>query len=351
MKIKQTIKSRLMLNIIKSNNRRKPFDIAKADSYVLKEDGSLNFTDSHYFSGHNANGDSFFFRLAKRSNKTTEVWFTLKTSDGTILSNTIELYETESCPAKVSCVEIAKKINLSFRGEVARATKNDNDVISLSQQRFFVDAEATFLSTMSPFDFATGLDPHYVANALADEKWNKTFWTNLRINRQTHYEQAGQITLNIKIGDTFSRYDFPAMRDHSFGYRDWNYMNRHIWLMVLFDDGEIINLNMVNYPHMHNLLTGYRSKDDRHVSIRSITPLDELGTDGMIPSEIRLLIPQQGETHAQLIGKRDFVVDFSFDKGNYHILEGVGDYYFGSRHGRGIIEFGFNQDKKRWGKI
>lgn len=337
-----------MLNLIKTSARRKPFDINHADSLALDNQALPNMTDSHYFSGHNAQGESFFFRLAKRGDGHTEVWFTLRNSNGKIISNAIELYDTSLCPASVTCEEIGQRIVMSFNGEVAIGSKTENDLVTLDKRIFKIEAKAIFTATMPAFDFSTGLDPHYVAQALAEERWDKAFWRNLRTNHQTHYEQAGQITLEVKMDNQSTTYVFPAMRDHSFGYRDWDYMNRHIWLMVLFDDGEILNLNYVNYPHMHRLLTGYRSANGKHTSLRAASPLNNLGIDGFVPRELCVLVPQANGVAAELYGKRDFVMDFAFADGKYHIFEGVGDYHLGARKGRGIIEFGYNTNATRW---
>ncbi|MFA7378585.1 MAG: hypothetical protein WC014_03580, partial [Bacilli bacterium] len=68
MKLKQILKKKLMLVILKSSNRKKPFDINEADNHQLLDNVGENMTDSHYFSAHNQSGESFFFRYAKRSN-------------------------------------------------------------------------------------------------------------------------------------------------------------------------------------------------------------------------------------------------------------------------------------------
>jgi len=348
MNLKTKLKKNFMLQSLKNNNRKKPFDINKADGNVLNTKAGANLTDSHYFSGHASSGESFFFRYAERSNGTTEVWFTLKTTSGDIYVNPTQLYPSNKCPASVKCLQIGEKMAIAYHGELAKTSSGENDILSLDKIATSVQAAATFTATMPPFDFSTGLDPNFVAEALATEKWNKAFWKNLRLNRQVHYEQAGIIKLDITINQVTQTYVFPAMRDHSYGYRDWDYMNRHIWLMILFEDGEIINLNMVNYPHMHNLMTGYRSLDGVHTSLRALNPLNQLGLTGFVPSEIEVSILDKNNLPVTIKGTREFVIDYSFNDGQYHIYEGVGAYQCGDKKGRGILEFGYNANTSRW---
>lgn len=337
-----------MINVLKSSSRKHPFSIEAADSYVLKDGVGANMTDSHYFSGHASDGTSFFFRHAKRSDQTTEIWFCLKTSDGKVLCNKEELYPSSSCPADVRCTISGEEMSFSFNGQVAYAHRGDDDILFLEKNGLNIRARATFIASMPPFDFSTGLNPAFVAGALAEEKWNKTFWRNLKQNRQVHYEQPGIIKLEATIENQTYTYVLPAMRDHSYGYRDWNYMNRHIWLMVLFEDGEVLNLNMVDYPHMRNLMTGYISSTGNHTSLCSLTNLKKLGQDGIVPQQIEIEIPLMDNHVATLIGNRELVADFSFADGKYHICEGVGNYAIGEKKGRGILEFGYNRDTSRW---
>jgi hypothetical protein len=348
MKIKHKIKQGIMLKALQSSAKKQPFDIAKADHFILADQVGDNLTDSHYFSAHGNNGESFFFRHAKRSNSTTEIWFCFRTSDGKTIVNTHELYPSDNCPASVKCTKTGEEMTIKFHGEVSYTKKDEHDVLSFDKESFEITAKATFIASMPAFDFATGLDPMFVAEALANEKWNKTFWRNLKINRQVHYEQPGVIRLEVTNDGQNSMYVLPAMRDHSYGYRDWDYMNRHIWLMILFEDGEVLNLNMVDYPHMRSLMTGYRSRGGRHISVRSLTRLKELGADGLVPLKIEVEVPSKEGIIQKLIGKRDFVGDFSFADGKYHIFEGVGDFIYGDKRGRGILEFGYNSDIRRW---
>ncbi|MDY0345347.1 MAG: hypothetical protein WCR77_05135 [Bacilli bacterium] len=348
MKLTQNLKKKFMRNALKSSSQKHPFEIEKADHFLLSNLTGDNMTNSHYFSGHDMEGTSFFFRYAIRSNQTTEVWFCLKTNDGKIYVNTQELYSSSSCPAHVRCDKTGEEMTFIFHGDVSLAKKGDSDVLSLDKEIVKIDAKAHFIASMPPFDFSTMLDPNFVAEALAKQKWNKFFWRNLKLNRQVHYEQAGVIKLELTIKDQTFTYVLPAMRDHSFGYRDWDYMNRHIWLMVLFEDGEVLNLNMVNYPHMQDLMTGYRSIEGKHRSVRAITNLKELGTEGHVPQDIEVELPSLEGKTVTLNGKRDFVAKFTFNNDKYCIYEGVGEYTYGQKRGRGILEFGYNHDHARW---
>lgn len=119
MNIKYAIKKRFMIKALKSSSRKHPFSVEAADSYILEDDAGANMTDSHYFSAHASDGTSFFFRHAKRSDQTTEIWFCLKTSDGKVLCNKQELYPSSSCPADVRCTISGEEMSFSFNGQAA----------------------------------------------------------------------------------------------------------------------------------------------------------------------------------------------------------------------------------------
>ena len=81
-----------------------------------------------------------------------------------------------------------------------------------------------------------------------------------------HYEQPGRAKGTLELGGETIAIDLPAMRDHSFGKRDWSYMNKHFWLMALMPDGRQLNANMVSYPVL-KLMTGYYVSEGKTVCV------------------------------------------------------------------------------------
>ena len=73
-----------------------------------------------------------------------------------------------------------------------------------------------------------------MAGAIANEKWDRTYFDELQqVSGQCHYEQEGVLEGNLSLGSQTLPFRLPCVRDHSFGKRDWNYMNNHLWLMAV----------------------------------------------------------------------------------------------------------------------
>ena len=182
-----------------------------------------------------------------------------------------------------------------------------------------------------------------MAKAIAKEKWSKEFFETLKENNQVHIEQPGNAILSVTIGGKSTELKTHAMRDHSYGKREWSYMNRHFWLMSLFEDGSHLNANMVSYPAVKRLETGYMI-DSGTISV------EESGLTVELPQKD---VPEEFSYIAKLTTGEEIEVKctkemaFKFDFPGYTIYEGIGTFDLNGKKGRGILEFGYNQDPGR----
>ena len=102
---------------------------------------------------------------------------------------------------------------------------NDGDEVSL---------HATFIPKQKPIDFTTNMPAVRMATAIANEKWNRAYFARLQqIGGQCHYEQEGVLEGELTLNGKACSLCLPCVRDHSFGRRDWNDMNNHLWLMAV----------------------------------------------------------------------------------------------------------------------
>lgn len=192
----------------------------------------------------------------------------------------------------------------------------------------------------------------------------KVFFANLKENHQVHYEQTGEIKGELTLNGKKKEIKLKAVRDHSYGKRDWNYMDRHIWLMALMEDGTALNISMVRYPAINELQSGYfisgnvaDSEDDpgiysatnkKPICLDSVTPMDEIECSGGVPQEFDLNAKMADGRILNILCKKEIEYIFPFEDGAYTIHEGIGSFAFGGIKGRGILEFGFNKDRTRW---
>ena len=347
MRLKQWLKESIMVHSIKKKNKKEPFIAEIAEHYQLPENANKLDTNSYYFSAHDLEGNSVFLRRAERGDQTVEVWVAYKTKDA-IYTNKKQLFKRDEAPVTVKCVETAKQWDVHFNGDLHVAKISKEGIAKVSGKAIKSKIDMTFQATTEIFDFTYHLNPKYMAKTLAKAKWDKDFQKNMKENQQRHYEQQGVATIHIEIGEKQETLSLTAMRDHSYGRRDWNYMDRHIWLMALMGKAQSLNINMVSYPHMKGLKTGYYEEKGTTIQIEVFPNLEQFPALGNVPKTLKYdMILENGHAfHIEAF--KELEIQFPFDQGNYTICEGIGTFDINGYKARGIIEFGYNKDKNRW---
>ena len=308
-----------MSKAITKRNQQHPFDYQYAENFSLEGVENPWVNNSYYFSAHNEKM-SIFLRLGRRVNM-EETWFAVYL-DGNLYSLT-----QESFPQGQSPIIVEKKEDqwaISYQGVL-----NENDEVSF---------QATFRATQKPIDF-TGI---------ANEKWSKVFFEQLQnVSGQCHYEQEGflegQLTLNGKTVD----FQLPCVRDHSFGKRDWNYMNNHLWLMAVSPSNQF-NYSMVSYPVMSVLEVGhYRDEAGIHYMQQSDLGLRQVNK-GTIPQELLFNVKLDNGQKINVLSKVITGVTYHFQNGQYVLHENIAEFSIDGNVCRGILEIGFNRDSSRF---
>ena len=336
----EKIKYSIMKSQIEKRKKQHPFDMEYAEMYEIPKGESNHPNNSYYFSLHDAEGTSILFRLAKRGDR-EELWFIYHDKNSNSYYNRDMLGNSES-HAEVQCLEVGKQWRFKFSGPMIPVGETE------SPPPVMAAFEGVFTSTAPIFEFSRHADAAPTVRALAREKWSKDFVSALSENHQTHYEQAGQVKGSLRLDNEEVTINMRAMRDHSFGKREWKYMDRHIWLTALLETGEILNVNMVRYPAIFELQHGYLEKAGKYVCLDSVTPMDDITLSGNIPSPLACEFKLVDDRMFTLVCKKEIEVICPFDNGDYTILEGIGSFRINGVKGRGIIEFGYNGDRNRW---
>lgn len=340
------IKTWIMKKLIIRQNRTRTLDIDYMEKYRLGPDVPKHYNNSFYFTAHRADGLAFLIRLAFRGDGTVETWFNVyvpgkgaysydnhldvPTKDGTLSSG----------PISFKLLEPAKKWQLIFDGKVK--SLSNNKLIKAKLKGFF-------LSDLPIYDFSKDAHPQALAEALAREKWSRSFFKELQNNKQVHYEQGGRFEGYLQIGKEKIELNIPAFRDHSFGPRDWNYMQRHVWLVGFLEDGSFFNYSLVRYPSVYNLTAGFLMTKDETLSVIGGIPLDKLYNGMQIPNMFEFECTLENGKHIE--GSCFFDHSFSWILGNgvYQITEGLAQFEINGVPGRGIAEFGNNISEKTQG--
>ncbi|MBP5563269.1 MAG: hypothetical protein J6X51_04470 [Bacteroidales bacterium] len=318
-----------MSRAIDKRNRQNPFDYQFAENFSLDgvEDPLIN--NSYYFSAHDEK-KSFFARLGKRVNA-DETWFVIYLDDN-VYSLKQQFFPQGQSPVKVE--KDGENWAVSYQGVL-----NDNDEITF---------QATFIAKHNPIDFTSDMPAERMATGIANEKWNKAFFEQLQnVSGQCHYEQEGvlegQLTLNGKTVD----FQLPCVRDHSFGKRDWNYMNNHLWLMAVSSDRQF-NYSLVSYPVMSVLEVGH-FRDDAGMHCMWQADLDfHKINKGTVPQELSLNMTLDDGKTIPVRAKVLAGVTYHFQDGQYILHENIAEFTIDGKTGRGILEIGFNHDNNRF---
>lgn len=323
------LKKKIMSRAIDKRNRQNPFDYQFAENFSLDgvEDPLIN--NSYYFSAHDEK-KSFFARLGKRVNA-DETWFVVYLDDNVY---TLKQESFSNGKSPVSVEKIGENWTISYQGVL-----NDSDEIAF---------HATFIAKHKPIDFTSDMPAERMATGIANEKWNKAFFEQLQnVSGQCHYEQEGvlegQLTLNGKTVD----FQLPCVRDHSFGKRDWNYMNNHLWLMAVSSDRQF-NYSLVSYPVMSVLEVGnYRDEAGMHYLRQAGLDFHEINK-GTIPQELSLNVLLDNGQKISVLAKKITGVTYHFQDGQYILHENIAEFVIDGNSCRGILEIGFNRDSSRY---
>ncbi len=335
------IKESLICHSLKKRSKNRKYTREEAERYVLPDDAGSEYNNSYYFSAHDLSGMSLFCRLGQRGGKSAdEVWFAF--ADKKNRYNLKQQLFENDIPLKVRCLEPGSAWQVEFTGflEDAKTKKNVEAAFS-----------GIFRSDEPIFDFSYDMDPRPMAKTIAKAKWTKAFFKELSENNQTHYEQGGRLEGTFTISGVKKKISAPCIRDHSFGKRSWDYMNMHMWLAALDENGKTINFSMVSYPALDEIWVGNTNiAGGNHKSVIGHEMRTDIRNNNLGQNTVKAIVETADKEKYVITAERTDVFDYVFDGGKYHLYEGLGNFTINGKPARGIIEFGFNDDESRWRK-
>lgn len=324
-----TLKKKLMAGAIAKRNLEHPFDFAAAEKYTLNANADPLVNNSYYFSAHGERL-SFFARLGKRVNQ-DETWFVVYV-DGKLYSLKQELFPAGASPLQVENRD--GNWTVSYEGIL-----NEEDQISF---------RSTFSPRQAPIDFTSNMPAERMATGMANEKWSKAFFAELQtISGQCHYEQEGTLEGSFILNGETVPFSLPCVRDHSFGKRDWNYMNNHLWLMAVSAPAQF-NYSLVSYPALSVLEVGnFRDVAGQHYMLQADLDLRQVAR-GTVPAELTLHVLLDNLRSIPVQAKVLAGVTYHFQDGQYILHENIAEFTLDGKTCRGILEIGFNANEKRY---
>lgn len=337
MNILYPLKKVLILRSLEKRRSAHPFNAEMAEAYTIPQGADNSQNNSYYFSCHDTAGTSLLIRHAQRGTKSVEVWFAFRDAAGREFISGTQLFAAGEEPTVVSCIEPGKRWTFSYDGEAKELSGGRTVRAKL---------DMAFEATGGIFEFGHDVDAGVMAEAIAREKWTRAYFAELQGNDQVHYEQPGRAAGTLSLDGEVIALNLPAMRDHSFGKRDWGYMNKHFWLMALLEDGRQLNANMVSYPVL-KLMTGYYEDGGQVIGVSAARILEDVVTPHEVPKAFTFEVRLTDGRTLSVACRCEAVFPFPFADGAYTIYEGVGAFELDGIKGRGILEFGWNGDVSR----
>ncbi|UJG40459.1 MAG: hypothetical protein K9W45_11550 [Candidatus Heimdallarchaeum aukensis] len=337
MGIKRKIKYAIAKKLIEQRRKKLDFDISQVETYQLPINAKEHDNNSFYFTGHANDGHRFLARLAFRGVGNVEVWFALFIPNRGLYNYKKNIDKPNnkgknifsSGPLTFTCIEPAKKWKIDFEGEL----EGENEQIS-------VKFGGVFSSDYPVINFSTDIHPAPMARSLSQETWSKSFFAKLKESDQVHTEQCGKFVGSYSLSGETVHLSMSSLRDHSYGKRDWSFMERHIWIIIGLDDGSFFNFSLVDYPILKNLVTGFHIKKDGIIRVIDGSTFGDIWCD-------RETIPKEFTFFAQMESEERILVNCSFDlsltwimDNVYSITEGLANFELLGMKGKGIAEFG-----------
>lgn len=318
-----------MCNVLAKRNKQNPFDYAYAENYSLEGEKDNLINNSYYFSAHNEE-ISIFARLGKRVH-IEETWFVVY-MDGELYSLSQEIFPVGQSPLGVE--KSGENWNLSYQG-----------ILNEADEAIF---QATFIGNQKPIDFTSDMPAERMATGIANEKWSKSFFGQLQnLSGQCHYEQEGVLKGRLVLNGKTVEFSLPCVRDHSFGKRDWNYMNNHLWLMAV-SSSQQFNYSLVSYPVMSVLEVGnYRDEAGLHLMLQANLDLQRIN-QGIVPDELDLQVKLNDSRTISVKAKVLTGITYHFQDNQYILHENIAEFSIDGVVCRGILEIGFNADRNRY---
>ncbi|MCF0117003.1 MAG: hypothetical protein HUJ61_03015 [Bacilli bacterium] len=331
------------LIIVKNYQKKKkanPYNAYLSDSFSLKGDEPPLFNNSYFYSCYDVDSHfSLAIRLGVRNLDTYEAMLLLVHKDKFYYLEPTE-FDKNICPLKTSYDEDTHLFSFEFNGEL---TNNNKETVNFN-------LNGIFYSRLEAFDFFFHSNAKCMAKAFAHQKWTNEFFDKVKAMDQVHQEQSGRIKGSLKINGESFDFDYPGIRDHSYGNRDWNYMDNHIWLLATNKEGKIFNFSFVNYPHLRNICVCYNdidSDNNQEIASYNISSFDFNNGNG---PDIFKFCAKYGKKkyHIEVKRNNDYVQHIDFGNKSYFFKEGLGEFIINGEPFYGSIEYGFNYDKSRW---
>lgn len=318
--------------MIKRGEKQSPL-LEEMEALQIPPENNPAFNDSFYFTGHDEKGTWLITRMGFRGDGSNEFWFDLNIPGVGTLTSPPKKHERGSDitlgPLAYRCITPGKTWQITFDGPMILENKNVE-----------VKAHLRFEKTTRIVNFKRDVDSWSIAGHMARQKWTRAWFEKLKELSQVHIEQGGRITGTVTVDGSEHPVALRALRDHTYGTRNWEAMVRHVWLAALMEDNSVINIALVNYSFLPFLHSGYVGLENTILPVTGTGDFSDVPAGDPTGKSFTLPFRYRGG------GKHELEVEV-FDKctygmgTGYTIYEGTARFSLNGKKGVGISEFGF----------
>ncbi|XP_073830485.1 uncharacterized protein [Musca autumnalis] len=208
--------------------------------------------------------------------------------------------------------EPMKSWAIKYEGPVQQVSENKQLNVKLNLE---------FTSTSKHFDYNRDLSAAVIADSIARESWNESFYimcvnVDKILEKRTHYEQNGHLKGDIQLEGVGSKVlKLNGFRDHSFGTdRCLSTINRYVYFSLFLDDGTSMVVGNLSQPSffLSSLKVGYIcTKEGVHKPITKCNfELYSYGQKGIPPNHQNFIVRTEDTSYFVQIQVEDCAVRY-----------------------------------------
>ncbi len=346
------LKNALAILMVKSGMKNRPEwqSASLADGRVPVPEGvdEANYNDSFVFQGADADGNVILARLGLRGGgREAEVWM-WGAFGGERFANDERsvLLTSDADPDDIAAAGL--RFELITEGEW-RLTYTG----SLNGKP--AEVNLSWKADAAMYCSADHMDPKGTALAMAEMPWSREYFERIRSEKQVRIEQGGLLRGTFKVdGKTFN-VDMRGIRDHSWGKRDWTFLNRYLWTVLALDEEtEIAGIKVkylavspVDYgDSFKRLASGWIAGSKEVLPVSFTSDLLDIGGDGVIPGRFTLKFRVPGSQLLTLkVERRQPEMPWMVQGDGFEINEAWCGVTLNGVKGVGLSEFGYAADR------
>ena len=342
------IKNALAIAMVKSGGRNKPEwqSAAPADARVPVPEGVgvKDYNDSFVFQGADADGNVFLTRLGFRDGgENVEIWFWGAFGGRRFVND--DQFITGLGDADQTTVS-APHLSYERIGEGEWRIRFDGTLDGKAAK-----ADLTWKADAPMYCSADHMDAKSMALAMAEMPWSREYFDRIGSEKQVRIEQGGSLTGSIDAGGEAIPVKMIGVRDHSWGKRDWQFLNRYIWTVLAMDEPVEIAGIKVRYLAIYavdygdsfkRLSSGWIAGDGGVLPVTHTVDLMDVGNDGVIPEKFNLdfRVPGSGKCVME-VDRRQPEVPWMLAGGRFEVNEAYCSVVLNGTRGYGCAEFGY----------